>query len=404
MRMIIIKILYMSQVDKNAAKNINKLYENRTFSESYGGDIWISAIIVLVLLILIGYYTLLNAIKPLRRNWSSVRCSPSIMPFAGMIVKEPGMNFTESTKFNAQYCTNQVVDKISGTVTNPITKAMGALTSTMNLIGKAADGLIGILSALRQFIMSLVESIMLKISVFIIPLVTFIYNIKDAFQKMSGIFVTAVYTGLTIFMMFLSSLGAIPIAIGIMIAALYVVGFGLIASFFLSALGFPIVLTATIFLGLLVVYLVYIQPLVEEGVNVDWCFYPNTKVKLKNGKIYKMKDIPLNSILKNGATVQAVMDISNINEKGEQKEEMYSISGGENNENIIVSGKHLIYDKNTKSFIRVHTMNLTENITKITDTKHETLCCLITSDHTIPIGKHIFHDWEDNNGSPAKNL
>ena len=49
-------------------------------------------------------------------------------------------------------------------------------------------------------------------------------------------------------------------------------------------------------------------------------------------------------------------------------------------------------------------MNLTENITKITDTKHETLCCLITSDHTIPIGKHIFHDWEDNNGSPAKNL
>ena len=44
-------------------------------------------------------------------------------------------------------------------------------------------------------------------------------------------------------------------------------------------------------------------------------------------------------------------------------------------------------------------MKLTENITKITDTKQETLCCLITSNNTIPIGKWIFHDWEDNNPS-----
>ena len=29
---------------------------------------------------------------------------------------------------------------------------------------------------------------------------------------------------------------------------------------------------------------------------------------------------------------------------------------------------------------------------------------LITSDHSIPIGEWIFHDWEDNNGSPSKNL
>jgi hypothetical protein len=32
------------------------------------------------------------------------------------------------------------------------------------------------------------------------------------------------------------------------------------------------------------------------------------------------------------------------------------------------------------------------------------LSCLITSDHTIPIGGWIFHDWEDSNGSAPKKI
>ena len=35
-------------------------------------------------------------------------------------------------------------------------------------------------------------------------------------------------------------------------------------------------------------------------------------------------------------------------------------------------------------------------------TNSQMFICLITSDHTIPLGNYIFHDWEDNNGSPSK--
>ena len=41
------------------------------------------------------------------------------------------------------------------------------------------------------------------------------------------------------------------------------------------------------------------------------CFHPETKLKLENGEIYPMKDIPLNSILPNGSRVCSVMKISN---------------------------------------------------------------------------------------------
>ena len=86
----------------------------------------------------------------------------------------------------------------------------------------------------------------------------------------------------------------------------------------------------------------------------DWCFYPETKVKLYDNSIVKMKDIPLNAKLKNWAIVQGVMMISNVYENGKQKEDMYSLSNGENNENIIVSGNHLIYDKHINNFIRIN--------------------------------------------------
>ena len=63
------------------------------------------------------------------------------------------------------------------------------------------------------------------------------------------------------------------------------------------------------------------------------------------------------------------------------------------NKPILVTGSHLVFDKSTKNFIYVKdypgAIKATEQTTN--------LACLITSDHTIPLGDYIFHDWEDNN-------
>ena len=82
---------------------------------------------------------------------------------------------------------------------------------------------------------------------------------------------------------------------------------------------------------------------------------------------------------------------------------MYKVKNGENNEEIIVSGSHLIYDPEVNGFVKVKDLKGKYPSIK-TNIKCPDLYCLITSDHTIPIGKWIFHDWEDNNGSASKNL
>jgi hypothetical protein len=130
------------------------------------------------------------------------------------------------------------------------------------------------------------------------------------------------------------------------------------------------------------------------------CFHPDTLLQLQDGSYTTMKQVPLNAHLKNGTVVAAKMEISNIDQQGSQVEPMYRLEQGENHSPILVSGSHLIYSQEKDQFIPVKDLNSAQ----LTDTPCPTLACLITSDHIIPIGEWIFHDWEDNNGSIAKTI
>jgi hypothetical protein len=42
---------------------------------------------------------------------------------------------------------------------------------------------------------------------------------------------------------------------------------------------------------------------------------------------------------------------------------------------------------------------------KLSNKESKFLYCLLTSTYVIPIGNHVFHDWDDENeGKPAKNV
>jgi hypothetical protein len=133
------------------------------------------------------------------------------------------------------------------------------------------------------------------------------------------------------------------------------------------------------------------------------CFHPDTKVQLKDGRILPMKDVPLNSILKNGTQVCAVMSISNLDEDGSHVERIFKIDGGEDGETILVSGSHLVLDPETQTFVRVKDLE-GENPPTFSGLECDTLSCLITSNHTIPLGRWTFHDWEDDNGKSIATL
>jgi hypothetical protein len=115
------------------------------------------------------------------------------------------------------------------------------------------------------------------------------------------------------------------------------------------------------------------------------CFDPYTYIKLKDGTIKHMKDVNLGDVLEDGSLVEAVLTISNKKElqpfyliKDEQLE-------------ILVTGSHLVFDKEKNSFVKVENYSNA----KLTDKVSDVFSCLITDTHRIPIGNEIFWDWED---------
>jgi hypothetical protein len=117
------------------------------------------------------------------------------------------------------------------------------------------------------------------------------------------------------------------------------------------------------------------------------CFHPDTKIKLQNNTIKYIKDIDLGDILENGSVVESVMRINNK----QNPIPLYVIKNEILNENIYVTGSHLVFDISQQKFIKVENYSKAIKSTK----KTEWFSCLITNDHHIKIGQEIFWDWDD---------
>jgi nucleoid-associated protein YgaU len=122
-----------------------------------------------------------------------------------------------------------------------------------------------------------------------------------------------------------------------------------------------------------------------KSVGNFFCFSRNTPIKLLDGRVILMKDIKIGDVLINGVMVQATMQI-----QSSQDDPFYKIYSEEIKDYIYVTGSHHI--QNGDKYVLVRDFDKSEKL----DTVDDELCCLVTSDHTIPIGEFTFWDWEDN--------
>lgn len=283
------------------------------------------------------YLVTSNLKNNLKKNWPSYRCNPLVMPFASQF----GVNANE----NFNYCIQNVQKNFMGTLLYPLNYNMNILGNVSGSLSNSLNMTRSFINYLRNSIKSITGNIFTNFFNILIEIQRMTINVKDMISKVVGVITT-----------------------------------------FLFTIDGTMKTATSIWNG-------------PPGSAIKaLCFHPNTKIKLENGEILNMKDIPLNSVLKNGAVVKAVMNISNLNKDGTQHEKLYEMDG-ENNNKIYVTGSHLVYNKEKSRFVPVKDI-----IKNVTNLECKNLACLITDNHTIPIGDWVFHDWEDNNGSPSKDL
>lgn len=307
-------------------------------------DINLTILIIIIFIALYIFNIMSIGIKKIKDDWPTYRCNPVVMPFAAAFGQDATQNFT--------HCIQTMQTNYMGYLTQPITYNLSLMSDTTNIITNSIQSARAFISNMRDFITNIVQNVF---GVFLNILIEFqkvTINIKSIIGKLIGVLATLLYTLDGSVKTMNSVWNGVP-------------------GKTVRALG-----------------------------NV--CFHPNTKIQLIDNSIVDIKDVPLNSKLKNGAIVQAVMSISNIKENNMMRENLYEVPCGENNTKIYVTGSHLVYVLDNP--ISVKELSLYNRDIRETNIVCPTLTCLITSNHTIPIGDWIFHDWEDNNGSISKSL
>lgn len=288
-------------------------------------------------------------IKNIEDNWPTYRCNPVVMPFAGMFGQDAVSNFT--------YCIQTMQTNYMDILQQPITYNLDVISNLGSSLTDSINSIRGFIDYLRNAITEIIQNVF---GVFLNILIEFqriLMLIKDMVGKLSGIMVTLVYT--------LS---------------------GAVSTMESTWSGPP---------GQLVQAL--------QGL----CFHPDTILRLADGKLTTIKDVDVDDTLKyekdcNPPCVISVMKLSNKKKDGSFREEMFVLKG-ENESDIIVSGSHLVWDKNKFISVRDYVSKY-PNKGGLSNIQTDILYCLITTTHTIPIGDYIFHDWEDNNGSYSKSL
>jgi hypothetical protein len=260
----------------------------------------------------------------IKKNWPLYRCNPPYWIFSNNISED----FT--------YCVQNTQMNLMGYLLQPLNFMVSSLSSVGTEIGDSINNIRYMINNIRTFVSDIIQNVFGVFFNLIVEFQKITISIKDMVGKLIGIVVTILYV-LDGSIKTMNSTWAGP------------------SGQLVRAMGS--------------------------------CFHPETKVKLKSGEIFFMKDLPLGAELENGGKVFSVMKIANMN-----GEKLYKINGGLDEEPIYVTGSHFIFDEENNNWVQVKNY---KNALKQEDIISDWYSCLITTTRNIKIGKQLFWDWED---------
>ena len=367
----------------NIANKIGELYNHSTYSEKNGGSIFMTVLILFVFFIALSYYYVMAQAQPIKDNWVSERCSPAVMPFAGLINKPDGQSAFDFTGENFSYCTQNIIKEITSIFLIPVNAATNVVQMTFEQLAEAIQAIRNIVNNIRKAFAGISTQIFDRLLNILIPLQKIIISMKDMFGKVQGILTATLFTFMgvyntimtgikTSFNLMMSIFIIITVAIIILLAIFFTIPAGLIG------VGLYIPIAIIMITMLVLISNVMNQSGMDSVPPVPSCFAKGTKLKTKNGKEVNIEDIEVGTILHDGSIVTATMILSS------HTETMYNFN------DIIISGTHKVLFDNDFIFISNH-----PDAVKIDDFYEEHIYCINTDTKLIKISDMIFCDWDE---------
>jgi hypothetical protein len=286
-----------------------------------------------------------------RDNWVQYRCNPIYMPFAGSIQPEV------STADNFQYCISSMAQQVFKLLLDPIYMLFGVFNRLIGGVGYQFRFFRNFISGIQTFITSFTAETFAKIHDSFGVVMSLMSRIRDIIGRIVGSvgYTTAIAV---------TAVNLIEALVGYMKTVIIAIVIILFAISILLAFVAPALLGFAIFLG--------------TFVGLSFCFHPDTPIKLKDGSTVLLKQVKVGDYLSSGARVTATMACL------AEGVPLYTYGG------TIVSGDHLVREDGKWLYVRD-----SKKKAHYVGPPPQTLICLNTTDHQIPIGSTIFADYEE---------
>lgn len=366
--------------------NVNKLYGNKTYLEKYGHSVAITIIILLAFFFIFGYFYIRANIEPIKKDWDNLKCHPGIIPFAGMINRDPNDSVFESTGKNFSACTKIILKSVVDISTKPIASTVDSLNAIFKKILKSGGMLQKLMANTFEKINRMMLYFIQRLGGVLIPVQKLFINIKDTMKKMNGVLSTFLFTLVAQFYAMKSFVGSmIDMLIVGMIAAS-----AAIVALWLLPFTWPVAVASTVFYVVIMTLLIIIKVNMARILSISsgavppkpgkpsFCFHKDTIIQTLNGDV-KISELKPGDKLLNGDYVTGIFKSTG------EKSRFYDLDG------VFVTGNHHVYNKDI-GWIRVEN---DPRAVMVPDMKEKYVYCLNTYSKQIHANNNVFMDWDE---------
>lgn len=259
---------------------IETLYLKDGYYAKYGNDIWITILLIIGTIMIVLYNAYKSVIQQVKLNWNEHRCSPIYLPFAGIIMPEPGKSFVDTTVENFEYCIQSDISAVFNIIMMPFEFAAYVLVDSIDAVTSIFVAIASFVEWIQSMIGEIYAEMFNKIIYVITPIMTILLYLRDIGSKSNGIFVTLIYSVLSIYNTTISGatflITVVINVIGMLIGVFYAliaIALSLCASFFgigagLAILGIAIPMATAVIIPIIILYVDLVnsfQPILTQS-------------------------------------------------------------------------------------------------------------------------------------------
>ena len=380
-------------------KKINEIYNKKGFLDKYGADIWLAVVICLVFFCITTYYYVINNMQPIKADWANQKCSPMVLPFAGLINKGPNDTTLDFTNKNFTGCVQTTLTNITETAFQPVYYVMKTLTGDFSNMLNSVNSIRSVFERVRTTIHDFSTETMSRTLNITMPLVQMFIGIKSMVAKMTGVLTASLFTLYgsyltfqSLFLFIIELLTIILIALAAMIVTFLIISF--IPIF--GSWAIPVAATNIAIMIAILIPTAFVQIFMSNVLSlstrtlpgVPSCFAGDTMIELQSSGAKPIRLIEVGDILKKGETVTAVMKFSAY------KQQVYNLYG------VRVTGEHrVLHPKIGWLKVKKHPESVL-----LPNFSEPFVYCLGTNTKIFTIDNQVYSDWDDIDEYVSKSL